>query len=400
MTELEPVNHELLRKILSQPAAPFREKHVSATLSALLKSSKVPHFFDPVGNIVVGAASVKEYVKLVKTKTTEPLRIFIAHMDHPGFHGVRWVSDSEMEFQWHGGSPTQHLEGASVWIASSTEIFDRKHIQATTHSVTMIPSGLAISKGLVRFNTSEVSRKYPDPVHLYGGFDFREFVWQEGDLVYSKAADDLIGAYAICSMAMNFFKKKKKSPPFIGLLTRAEEVGFIGAIGHFQLGWLKGAKRPLLAVSLETSRTLPGADIGKGPVVRLGDRYTVFDAGALRVFTQLAEEVLPSAYQRRVMDGGSCEATAATVFGIPSIGISVPLGNYHNQSFEGGPDSRGSLGPAPEFVHQKDIAGLQTLCEALLRPKLGWLRPWDQRQSEFKKQIKKYQSLLREGSKL
>jgi putative aminopeptidase FrvX len=390
---------ELLTTILSKPAAPFREKHVSSTVSSLLSAARVPYFTDPVGNIVVGVHSAKEYAKLVKTKTTEPLRIFIAHMDHPGFHGVRWVSDSEMEFQWHGGSPTQHLEGARVWVASSSEIFDRKQVHATTHSVEMIPSGMAISKGLVRFNTSEVSKKYPDAVKLYGGFDFREFIWQEGELVYSKAADDLIGVYAICSMAMDFFKKKRKTPPFIGLLTRAEEVGFIGAIGHFQLGWLKPAKRPLLAVSLETSRTLPGADIGKGPVVRLGDRYTVFDAGALRVFTKLAEEVLPGAHQRRVLDGGSCEATAATVFGIPAIGISVPLGNYHNQSFEGGPDSRGHLGPAPEFVHQKDIEGLQKLCAALLRPKLEWNKPWEQRGAEFKKQIKKYQPLLKEGLK-
>jgi hypothetical protein len=94
-----------------------------------------------------------------------------------------------------------------------------------------------------------------------------------------------------------------------------------------------------------------------------------------------------------------CLATAATVFGIPAIGISVPLGNYHNQSFEGGPDSRGHLGPAPEFVHQKDIEGLQKLCAALLRAKLEWNKPWEQRGAEFKKQIKKYQPLLKEGLK-
>ena len=45
------------------------------------------------------------------------------------------------------------------------------------------------------------------------------------------------------------------------------------------------------------------------------------------------------------MDGGTCEATTATVYGYPCVGISVPLGNYHNQCFEGGPDSRGPLGP-------------------------------------------------------
>jgi putative aminopeptidase FrvX len=400
MKDMKQLQHpELLKAILSKPAAPFREKHVSKFMIQTLTEKKVPHFIDPIGNIVVGVSGAKEYSRLVKTKSTEPLRIYIAHMDHPGFHGVKWNSAREMEFEWHGGSPTQHLEGAKVWIASSSEVLE----SATTHAVEMNPAATAIKKGVIRFESPEVSKKYPQAREIYGGFHFREFSWQEGDLIYSKAADDLVGSFAIVAMAIDYFsdkKNKKKAPLFLGLLTRAEEVGFIGAIGHLNLGWLKSAKRPLLGVSLETSRTLPGADIGKGPVVRLGDRYTVFDAGALRVFSTLAQEVLPGAHQRRVMDGGSCEATAATVFGIPCVGISVPLGNYHNQSFEGGPDSRGSLGPAPEFVHQSDIAGLQELCRALIRPKLDWSKPWATRQSEFKQQIKKYAPLLKEGSKL
>ncbi len=73
----------------------------------------------------------------------------------------------------------------------------------------------------------------------------------------------------------------------------------------------------MVGVSLEASRTLPGAVVGKGPVVRLGDRRTVFDAGALKVLSELAERVLPGGHQRRIMEGGVCEATAATVYGLP-----------------------------------------------------------------------------------
>ena len=96
--------------------------------------------------------------------------------------------------------------------------------------------------------------------------------------------------------------------PFIGLLTRGEEVGFVGAVKHFESAYLAKARRPLMVVSLEASRTLTGAIIGKGPVVRLGDRRTVFDAGGLQVLSQLAERLLPKAHQRRIMDGGACEA--------------------------------------------------------------------------------------------
>ncbi|MGZ3709832.1 MAG: hypothetical protein ACXVBC_13005, partial [Bdellovibrionota bacterium] len=166
---------------------------------------------------------------------------------------------------------------------------------------------------------------------------------------------------------------------------------------HFEEGWLQKAKRSVVCVSLETSRTLPGAEIGKGPVVRQGDKTGVFHSGALRVFTQQALRALPDAHQKRVMDGGTCEATAATAYGLSCVGISVPLGNYHNQSFEGGPDAAPSNGPAPEFVHRRDLAGLLSLCHALLEPGLPWAEPWKEKLKEFKKDLKDYRPLLRSG---
>ena len=181
----------------------------------------------------------------------------------------------------------------------------------------------------------------------------------------------------------------------MGILTRAEEVGYIGAIGHFELGWFKQARRPLALISLETSRTLPGAFIGKGPVARIGDKATGFDPGLHRVLRDLAEKVLPGRWQRRLMDGGTCEATAALTYGLPAMGISIPLGNYHNQDFQGGPDSRGKDGPAPEFVHLDDVAGMITLCQALLRPGLPWANPWAAQKKTFQGWFRNARTLLR-----
>lgn len=387
---------ELLKSILSQPAAPFREKLVRDLLRTELDKHSVPHFLDPIGNIVVGASSKKDYLSLLSQRSKEPLRIFIAHMDHPGFHGESWQDDTHLEFKWHGGSPTRELEGAKVWLATA----EGRICDGTLKSASLLESGRAISHGVIELLDPSYRSRFKSPQAIFGGFHFREFYWQEDSLIYTKAADDLVGVFAITALAIGHFKKsskKSKQPPFLGLLTRAEEVGFIGAIGHFELGWLKKAKRPILGISLETSRALPGAEIGKGPVVRLGDRSTIFDSGALQVLTELAQKVLPNAHQRRIMDGGSCEASAATAYQIPCIGISVPLGNYHNQCFEGGPDSRGQLGPAPEFVHLEDVRGLQTLCNALLQPNLAWHKPWEKRKSGFKMELKRYTRLLREG---
>jgi putative aminopeptidase FrvX len=395
-----PRGLEFLEEILSQPSAPFREGHVIRVLTEAFDEAGVPWFEDSVGNLVVGAASEKEYLTLLRPKKAgakpPPLRLFIAHLDHPGFHGSRWVDDTTLEVLWHGGSPTQHLEGAKVWLA------DRQNTRAegSLTAVVMTPSGRAIQKAHVRLPAPLAASKKLPATDVFGGLGFRAPVWEENERIYTKAADDLVGSYAIAQLALTHLARGKKKPgkrsqaaPFIGLLTRAEEVGYIGALGHLEAGYLAKARREILCISLETSRALPGAEIGKGPVVRQGDRFGVFHPEASRAFALLAQKTLPDRHQKRVMDGGTCEATTTMVYGFPTVGISVPLGNYHNTSFEGGPDSAGPLGPAPEFVHLKDLEGLLKLCEALLNARFEW-------QSLFAREKKTLQKLYRSYRKL
>jgi endoglucanase len=95
-----------LRHILSEPSSPFREGCVLATIEDILSREGIPCFRDPAQNLVVGVKSKAEYVKLLRMKSPEPVRIFIAHMDHPGFHGLEWndeAGDGELlSFKWHG----------------------------------------------------------------------------------------------------------------------------------------------------------------------------------------------------------------------------------------------------------------------------------------------------------
>lgn len=403
-----------LETLLSQPTSPFRESHVVGAVRHELDQAGVPYFLDSIGNIIVGVSGKAEYMRWLKPSAgrqtqKEPVRLFIAHMDHPGFHGKAWKSPTELEVVWHGGSPTQFIENSRVWLADAEGNYAEGHIRAFQ----LLESGRALRSATVEIPLENRREPHLKATELFGGFSFREPIWQEGKLIYSKAADDLAGVFAIVTLAKELLGRKKgrggkskgkKAPAFVGLLTRAEEVGFIGAIGHFEQFsslWNQSAKAkpvpPVLAVSLETSRALPGAEIGKGPVVRLGDRFGVFDARALQVFSALAEKVLPGKHQKRVMDGGTCEATAAMVYGLPSIGISVPLGNYHNQSFEGGPDSAGDLGPAPEFIHSDDLLGMLELCRALVKPGLTWANPYVPKLKQFKESLRKYRPLLKSG---
>lgn len=381
----------LLTELLRQPTAPFREEHVIAAVARVLEKARVPFFRDPVGNMIIGCASRAQYRQWVREKNAEPLRVFIAHMDHPGFHGMRWVSKTRLKVKWHGGSPVRHLAGSRVWLATDAGYL----MEGKLSRVRLLKSKHAMATAEVQITkTPDTSR--PKAGDLYGGFCFRSAVWQAGKRLYTKAADDLVGVFAVVATAMDLHTKRrgKKMPPFLGLLTRAEEVGFVGAIGHFELGWLAGARRPVMCVSLETSRTLPGALVGKGPVVRLGDRRTTFDPGYLKVLSDVAQKALPKKHQRRIMDGGTCEATAVTAYGFPAIGISVPLGNYHNEGFEGGPGCRALRGPAPEFVHLDDIDGMLKLCQALMRAGLPWEKPWKVQRQLMRKQLHGYRHLL------
>lgn len=379
-----PFNENFLTELLSLPTAPFREGMVKTYLFRKLKEFKIPHFEDPAGNVIVGAASAKDYQKKLAQKSEEPLRFFIAHMDHPGFHGVKWNNTDVLSAKWYGGSPKAFLEEAKVSLTNGLGIQDEGKIL----SVKMNPAKTAIEELTIRV-VGTGNKNTVRAEDLYGSFRFRSPIWKENDIYYTKAADDLVGVFSIVSLA-----QKLSGKPFLGLLTRAEEVGFIGAIHHFDLGWLKKRKRPVLCISLETSRTLPGAEIGKGPVIRLGDRNTPFDPASIRIFQELAEKKFKGKYQRRIMDGGTCEGSVSIAHGFPTIGISVPLGNYHNQSLEGGPDSRGKDGPAPEFIHQKDIEGLLFLCELLVQNKFSWKNPWQNQLKKFQASKKAYLNLI------
>lgn len=375
--------------LLSQPTAPFREQQVEFSVCRELDLAGIPWCHDPVGNILIGVSSVKAYRQLLAVRSDEPVRIFMAHMDHPGFHGVRWMSGNRLQVKWYGGSPVKHLPGADIYIAHGMQ----NHVATgRIRKAAVVQGGWAIDTAEIVVDETHWEKRPPAKT-LFGSFRFRAPVWKNGRRIYTNAADDLCGVFAIVETARAM--KRRRQLPFVGLLTRAEEVGFVGAVAHFETGWLQRAKRPVLCVSLEASRTLPGAVVGKGPVVRLGDRRTVFHADYLKVLSDAAEASLPGRHQKRVMDGGACEATAATAWGIPAIGVTLPLGNYHNQGLEGGPDCRGKAGPAPEFVSLNDIEDELVLCRALMKPGLRWSDPWGTQQRRLRQNLTRYQRLLR-----
>jgi len=150
-----------------------------------------------------------------------------------------------------------------------------------------------------------------------------------------------------------------------GLLTRAEEVGFLGALEAIRLGTVPSGSTVL---SLECSKALVNAPQGEGVIVRVGDRMSIFAPALTEALRAAAESVAgddPSfRFQRKLMDGGACEATAFCASGYRASGLAVPLGNYHNAADDG-------PGIAAENVLIDDwLAEVRLLVEIACRPDL------------------------------
>ena len=171
--------------------------------------------------------------------------------------------------------------------------------------------------------------------------------------IHSRACDDLLG----CSEILCLFRELEETDAqaySVGLFTRAEEVGFVGAIKLAQSNLLL---RSLTILSLETSTPCGTAEIGKGPIVRVGDKVSSFDGpSTARLLSVAQEEKIP--VQRCLLDGGTCEATAYQLYGYTCAAASLALGNYHNITPEGT--------IAAEYVAIDDFVGMVRLCTALV----------------------------------
>ena len=188
----------------------------------------------------------------------------------------------------------------------------------------------------------------------FGSFamwDLPAFELRDGQ-IHSRACDDLLG----CAEIICLFRELETARADVhcfGIFTRAEEVGFWGAI---QLARAEILPKGVTIFSLETSTLRGGAEIGRGPIVRVGDRLSIFDSGeTMRVMSVAAASGIP--VQRCLLDGGACEASAYQLYGYRSVAASIGLGNYHNCA----PD--GSI--QCEYVSVDDYANMVRLCVAV-----------------------------------
>lgn len=315
---------DIFRELTSVPTAPFQEEAVMKTARTWIKKN----FGNGVttrryrGGLVVSYAPIKA-----------PALALAAHLDHPGF-SLSQVSPGGARAELLGGLPKDQLVGARVQAFPAGAADNRPAAFGRLGE----PEG--------DFYPMDWEKPPEGRPPVFAVLDLPAF-GLEGPWLYSRSIDDLLGAAISLEVFKRAVREKIKGNLTV-LLNRAEEVGFIGALELIR----EGAVPPEDSIlSIETSKRLPRAVPGRGPIIRTGDKACLFDPNLDALLLEAARGLKA---QRRRMNGGTCEATAYQAFGYEAAGAAIPLVNYHN---------RGRRRVAPEMVRLDD---LQPCVELLL----------------------------------
>ncbi len=325
----------ILEQLGKEAAAPYYEKNVSLLIKQILDRQNIAYTEDTYGNII---ASYKNLNK----EHSIPKMAFVSHMDHPGIE-ILSVENSKIIGKMIGRtSDSIFTEKIPLIIHDS---LGQKIIAESTGDQTD-------SKDEIFITTLE--EKLPT-LPAFAVFDLPEFLLEDQKILM-RACDDLVGCAA--SLAVLEYLTKENRPGNIqAIFTRAEEAGLVGArlIANDQF-----LTKETIIISIETSKAIPGGELGKGPIIRAGDAATTFSqkAEALLNFAKanLLQRDKTINIQRQLMDGGVCEATAFILNGYEATGIAFPLAHYHN--------GLGEPSIQAEFIDVNDFnGGLQLLLE-------------------------------------
>jgi len=322
---------KLFTDLLTLPTAPYREDNVADFICTFAKRRNLPIKVDKYGNLIV---------RYTNGDRPKPVAL-TAHMDHPGFE-VLQGQGRDLDARWLGGCDPKHFPGSRVTIISNSEQISGR-----------VTSSLS-DDGQKRFSI-RAAKPISAPEDAYGYWDLNP-VDIDGDILRTKAADNLASCAAILAV-LDRLSKQNATADLWGVFTRAEEVGLVGAGGIVDA---RTVPKRVPMIVLETSKELPGAEMGKGPVIRVGDRLSIFDSGVEYAIHSLAQTLSQSKrnfrFQRQLMDGGTCEASLYVLHGFTVGALAFPLGNYHNQS---------KRWPAQEYISISDADGMIELCAAI-----------------------------------
>ena len=358
-----------LLEVTSLPTAAGREERVIAHIEAWVaeRCDRLVLSRDRVGNLTIARHDFLESC----AKGIKPLLI-TAHLDHPAFvvTGLRVVGKGkaagvELDLEFRGGVNDPYFVGAAL------EVFDRAGCNSCEARIISLDAKTDPATKPFKTVVARLARPADAAIVVTGSIARWKFPKAEvkDGLAHTHACDDL-AALAAALVAFDSISRDASCAHVALLFTRSEEIGFIGAIGAAREGTVpKGAR----LLCLENSRSFPSdSPIGAGPIVRVGDRLSVFTPELTNRVGDLAaahaKEHSAFRYQRKLMPGGACEATAFASFGLASTCVCLPLGNYHNmQDIDGVAAGKSKARVGREFISTNDFHWLVELIEVVAR---------------------------------
>lgn len=357
-------HHRWLLELTSIPTAAGHEQRVAAWVRRW--AAERPEIImgeDAAGNLHLATASGEG-----------PPIYFTAHLDHPAFTVERVVGPGTLVVAFRGGVMEDYFAQAKIVV------HDR---DAGRHPATLAdktPDSAPFPTYLAELESDAGDALRPGDIATW---DLPASEITDG-LLHAPACDDLAAVAAALAAYDTLLRAWRAEPDRPRrdvrlLFTRAEEVGFLGAIAA-----CRERTMPLDArvVALENSRSFDDSPIGGGPIVRVGDRMSIFSPGLTAAIAKVAEDLSggpatpmasqkqadrPWKWQRKLMAGGACEATVFCAYGYDATCLCLPLGNYHNMADLAAVQAGKNTTPPRidrEFISVADFDGLVDLLAA------------------------------------
>lgn len=314
---------------------------------------------DRVGNLILS---------LEQAPTRPDPLIIEAHLDHPAFVVTRVHhrnSDSEpatLEAEFRGGVDDAYFHNATIRLwpddvtdhdtddhnsdntvtARITELRQpRNPLDFKTVTATLDQPGQATAH---RIQPGDFATWHLPPARIIQpdpSFHPRGVNPQDPRLLLTRVTDNLASVAAALTALERLARSRKPLNTDVRLLlSRGEEIGFLGALAACKHKSIPKRSRVLV---LENSKSFDDSPIGGGVIVRVGDRATTFDPGLTERLVDLCQSLATKSngrakptgdfrWQRKLMPGGVCNATAYAQFGFRAACLCLPLGRYHNMN--------------------------------------------------------------------
>lgn len=377
MTHPRQSELDTLVNITNIPTAAGQEWRVVRAIEAWVASRPgLALASDAAGNLVV------RFAEDPGTPASSAPLFITAHMDHPAFVVERVIGPATFELSFRGGVNDAFFIDAPITLFTQSG----QRIEAR------LIGDAGQSSGAGKHYLAEIVGDDSDRGHLFDVGCVARWSTPDSEIIdavlHAPACDDLAAlAAAICTMDRLLAARQAGglATDVRLLFTRAEEIGFIGAIASAKLKTMPTGSR---IIALENSRAFPDSPVGGGPIVRVGDRISIFSPWLTAACASRAEAIFGGAatpratetardsskrpWQRKLMAGGACEASVFCAHGYDATCICLPLGNYHNMphlaEHQAGTYDPFTSGPARcerEFIHTEDYLGMIDLLVAL-----------------------------------